>query len=257
MKLTFNSLLGVIPRGASSVGQIVAVGVSVKKEARTNISTIATNPGNATFKTDLTAAVVNGNTTIAELASVYLEPTNLLNSCKGTSGDDLQVSNRYYSQYALNYSVNNLALTQDRILNTFEEPHRKKILEGLVGAYMMEIGGPFLLKLMLDIIIDVDDRGLRALTQSLLTLCLKDVHVENVCIAVNCLKGALLLLQDYSGLPINTMGLLNDNMGSADCNKLSGFMNSVYFDHKKKTRITLYQEYLRLAEAERCTLYRA
>ena len=39
MNLTFKSLLGVVPRGARSVGEIVAAGVSVKKEARTNLST--------------------------------------------------------------------------------------------------------------------------------------------------------------------------------------------------------------------------
>ena len=39
MKLTFKSLLGVIPRGARSVGEIVAAGVSVRKEERTNLST--------------------------------------------------------------------------------------------------------------------------------------------------------------------------------------------------------------------------
>ena len=50
------------------------------------------------------------------------------------------------------------------------------------------------LKLMLDIIMDVDDSALHALTQSLQTLRLKDVPGENVCNAVSYLKGALLLL---------------------------------------------------------------
>ena len=39
MKLTFKSLLGVVPRGDRSVGEIVAAGVSVKIEERTNLST--------------------------------------------------------------------------------------------------------------------------------------------------------------------------------------------------------------------------
>ena len=108
----------------------------------------------------------------------------------------------------------------------------------------MEMGGPLVLKLMLDIIMDVDDSALRALTQSLQTLGLKDVPGENVCTSVRYLKGALLLLQNFSGLPTDTMGLLNDTMGSADCDKFSGFMNSVYFDHKRKTRVISHQEYL-------------
>ena len=58
-------------------------------------------------------------------------------------------------------------------------------------------------------------------------------------------------------LPTDTMGLLNDTMGLADCNKFSGFMNSVYFDHKRKTREITHQEYLCLAEAKYHTLYQA
>ena len=48
----------------------------------------------------------------------------------------------------------------------------------------MKIGGPLVLKLMLDIIMDIDDSALRALTQSLQTLRLKDIPGENVCTAV-------------------------------------------------------------------------
>ena len=39
MNLTFKNLLGVAPRGARSIGEIVAAGVSVKKESRTTLST--------------------------------------------------------------------------------------------------------------------------------------------------------------------------------------------------------------------------
>ena len=82
-----------------------------------------------------------------------------------------------------------------------------------MGADAMDMGGPLVLKLMLDIIMDVDDSALQSLTQSLQTLRLKDVPGENVCMAVSYLKVVLLLLQNYSGLPTDTMGLLNDTMG--------------------------------------------
>ena len=39
MKLTFKNLLGVVTCGVRSVGEIVAVGVAVKKEELTNLST--------------------------------------------------------------------------------------------------------------------------------------------------------------------------------------------------------------------------
>lgn len=52
------------------------------------------------------------------------------------------------------------------------------------------------------------------------------------------------------------MCLLNNTMGSADCVEFSGFMNSVHFNHKRKTRVISHQEYLCLTEAEYRTLYR-
>ena len=39
MQFSFKSLLGTIPRGARSVRDVVAAGISVKKEERTNLST--------------------------------------------------------------------------------------------------------------------------------------------------------------------------------------------------------------------------
>ena len=39
MKLSFKSVLGAVPRGPRSVTEIVAAGVTVKKEARTTLST--------------------------------------------------------------------------------------------------------------------------------------------------------------------------------------------------------------------------
>ena len=62
---------------------------------------------------------------------------------------------------------------------------------------------------------------------------------------------------NFSNLPTDTMDLLNDIMGSADCDDFSGFMISVYFNHKRKTQVITYQEYIRLAEAEYRTLYRS
>ena len=59
---------------------------------------------------------------------------------------------------------------------------------------------------MLDIVMDVDASALRSLTEALQNLRMKDVPGE---------KGALLLLQNCSAIPTDTMGLLNDVMVSA------------------------------------------
>jgi len=142
------------------------------------------------------------------------------------------------------------------MLNTCEELLKNKIQEGLVGVDALDKRGPLFLKLMWDIIMDVDNSALRALTQSLQTLCLKKVPGKNICTAPSYLKGALLLLNNCSELPTDTMGLLNGTMELVDCDEFSGFMRSVYFDHKRKTRVITHQDYLRLAESEYCTLYR-
>jgi len=152
--------------------------------------------------------------------------------------------------------VENLAWSADWILQTCEEPLRKKIIEGIVGISPMDSGDPLILKLMLDIIMDVDNSALCAITTSLQTLWLKDVPGENVCTAVSYLKGVLILLKNYSELPTDTTGLLNDIIISADCDEFSGFMNSVYYDYTQKIRLIDHSKSLRLAKAEYCTLYR-
>jgi len=76
-------------------------------------------------------------------------------------------SNRYYLEYGVDYLVENLAWSADRILQTCEDPLCNKILEGMVGVSVLELDGPLVLKLMLGIIMDVDNIALCALTQSL------------------------------------------------------------------------------------------
>jgi len=65
-----------------------------------------------------------------------------------------------------------------------------------------------------------------------------------------------MLLQNYSELLTDTIGLLNDIMILAYCDEFSGFMNSVYYDHKRKNGLINHSKYLRLSKAEYHTLYR-
>ena len=58
----------------------------------------------------------------------------------------------------------NLSWSGDRILNTCEEPLRDKIREGLVDVCPLELGGPLVFKLMIDIVLDVEDSALRSMT---------------------------------------------------------------------------------------------
>ena len=81
--------------------------------------------------------------------------------------------------------MENLSWLGDRILNTCEEPPRDKIQEGLIDVCLLELGGPLDFKLMIDIVLDVEDSALRSMTQSLQTMRLKDVPGENVATAVS------------------------------------------------------------------------
>ena len=53
------------------------------------------------------------------------------------------------------------------ILNTCEEPLHDKIRECLVAVNPLEVGGPLVLKKILDIVMDVDDSAIRALIRNL------------------------------------------------------------------------------------------
>jgi len=113
------------------------------------------------------------------------------------------------------------------------------------------------LKKILDILMDVDDAGLRYLAQSLQDLRMKDVPGENVGTVVSYLnKGALLLLQNCSAVPTDTMDLLNNVMSSTDCQDFTNCMKSIYFVSKRTSTAGGYMEYLDSAESEYRTLYR-
>ena len=97
---------------------------------------------------------------LSDLEAVSFEATSLFKNFKGIREEEVRVSNRYYSQYGLDYSVENLAWSNNHLLNTCEKPLQNKILKGLVGVNAMELGGPLVLKLILNIITGVDNSAL-------------------------------------------------------------------------------------------------
>jgi len=78
--------------------------------------------------------------------------------------------------YGSSATVENIAWSADCILSTCEDTLRDKVREQLIGVSAPESGGPLVLKLMLDIVMDVDDSDLRSLTQNLPTLRMRDVQ---------------------------------------------------------------------------------
>jgi len=97
-----------------------------------------------------------------EVEKISTEPVDLLKSYKGIDKYTVWRSKRYYSEYGADYLEENLAWSADRILQICEESLSKKNPEGMVGASTSESGGPLVLKLMLDSIMDADGSTLRA-----------------------------------------------------------------------------------------------
>ena len=85
---------------------------------------------------------------------------------------------------------------------------------------------------------------------------MKDIPGKNVGTVVSYLKGTLLLLANYGKLPTDAMTIICDTFCLAECDKLTGFITAVYFEHKRKTNVIDYTEYLTLAKAKYRMLYR-
>ena len=60
------------------------------------------------------------------------------------------------------------------ILNTCNDPLCDNIRKGLIYVSSLELGGPLVFKLMMNIVLDVEDSALRSMMQNLQTLRLKD-----------------------------------------------------------------------------------
>ena len=134
---------------------------------------------------------------------------------------EIRLSNRYYDMYGSDATMENLTWSTDRILITCEDYFRDKVRKLLVGVLSLETGGPLVLKLALDVFMDVDDSALRSLAQNLQNLWMKDVPGENVGAIVSYLKGALLLLANCNCLSTDTVRLLNDTFYLAECDKFT------------------------------------
>ena len=130
------------------------------------------------------------------------------------------------------------------------------MLESLVVISLLESGGPLVLKLMSYIVMDLDNSGIRALAENLQILQMKDIPGKNFGTVVSYLKGVLFLLANCGKLPTDSMGILRDTFCLSECDEFTGFMTDMYFEHKRKTNVFDYMEYLTLAKAKYRTLYR-
>lgn len=73
----------------------------------------------------------------------------------------IRLSNHYYTMHLSETTVDNLAWSGDRILNTCKDALRDKIIEKLVVVFPFEAGGPLVLKSIPDIVMDIGGSHLR------------------------------------------------------------------------------------------------
>jgi len=130
------------------------------------------------------------------------------------------------------------------------------VREGILDVPPLESGGHLVLKLMFDVVMDVDDSNFRALTEGIQRIRIKEIPGKNVDTLVLYLKGSLLLLKNCTELPINIIGLINDIMCSVEYTEFKEYMKAIYFNHKCRIKVVDPLEYLKLAESEYRTLYR-
>jgi len=111
---------------------------------------------------------------------MVIEPINLIASFKNLDNATIRMRNTYYAEYGASFTAEKLSWSVDMILQTCNDTLTDKVRERMVRVSEPEVGGPIILKIMLDVVMDVDDSSLRYLTQSFQTLCLKYVPGENV-----------------------------------------------------------------------------
>ena len=196
-------------------------------------TSLTNNLSNTTLIQDESAATIISPKAVKDLNSIDIFTSDLLKDFKTIDVAIIRRRNAHYTQYEVRHTVENISWFGNRILDTCEEPLRDKIQKGLIDVCLVELGGPLVFKLMINIVLDIEDSALRSMTQSLQTMRLKNIPGENVATAANYLKGALMLLQNCDAVPTDTLGLLNDIMTSADCNEFTEYMKSIYFTSKR------------------------
>jgi len=115
---------------------------------------------NNNFITSAAAAAKAIDETGWLLDAIDIRPVDLLKSFQDLSEMSIRQSNKYYAMFGTNATVENISWSSDRILNSCKEPLRDKVRESLVGMSTLEMGGPIIIGIMLDIIMDIDDSAL-------------------------------------------------------------------------------------------------
>ena len=82
---------------------------------------------------------------------------------KDIDDSEIFLSNKYCVMYSSDATVENFVWSTDCMLNTRDRVLYDKEREMLAGLSPLEAGGNFVLKFMLDIVMNIDNRILRSL----------------------------------------------------------------------------------------------
>ena len=77
---------------------------------------------------------------------------------------------------------------------------------------------------------------------------------DNVSTVVSYLKGTVLLLQNFTDLPTDLIGLLHEIIASAKNEDFAAFIKALYFNHKMKTKEVSYATFLNHVESKYRTM---
>ena len=127
-------------------------------------TSLTNDPSNTTLIQNKSAAAILSSKTVKDLYSIDIYTLDLLKDFKNIDVAKIRRSSAHYAQYGAGHTVGNISWSGDCIHNTCEEPLRDKIQEGLIDVCLLELGGPLVFNLMIDIFLDVEDNALRSMT---------------------------------------------------------------------------------------------
>ena len=131
------------------------------------ITAITTNTSNSMLQAAKAIAEAEEEQTSAELDTINIVTSDLLTSFKSIDVAKIYQFNRYYTEFGATYTFGNLLWSTEHILATCDAELRAKVREKLVGVSPMESGGSLVLKIMLVIVMNIDDSALCSLVQSI------------------------------------------------------------------------------------------
>jgi hypothetical protein len=189
---------------------------------------------------------------------VTLSPINLFDSFGKVSVDSVRASNKFYAQFGQSYTLQNLHWSEQKILNSLDPKLSAKVQERLRDIPVDERGGPLVLKLALDFIIDVGEEGLHSLNESIRTLKLTDFPGENVSKAASFLRGTLMVLKNCDAAPpMHTLfTLLFSLFKTASTKDFSDYISTLQTNQREGLSKMTLEDILTKADRYYDSLYR-